>query len=38
VQLYYAPAFPIWSLLMFSIDILIIYGLVAYGGRQLRDA
>lgn len=37
-QLYYAPAFPIWSLLMFSIDILIIYGLVAYGGRQLRDA
>jgi hypothetical protein len=37
-QLYYVPAFPIWSLLMFSIDILIIYGLVAYGGRQLRDA
>jgi hypothetical protein len=37
-QLYYVPAFPIWSLLMFSVDILIIYGLVAYGGSRLRDA
>ena len=27
-------AFPFWALTMFTIDILIIYGLVAYGGRQ----
>lgn len=27
-------AFPFWALAIFTIDILIIYGLVAYGGRQ----
>ena len=37
-QLYYVPAFPIWSLLMFSVDVLIIYGLVAYAGHKLRNA
>jgi hypothetical protein len=28
------PGYPLWSLAVFSIDILVIYGLVAYGGRQ----
>jgi hypothetical protein len=28
------PAYPFWSLCLFAIDILIIYGLVAYGGRH----
>ena len=37
-QLYYVPAYPFWSLSMFAVDILIIYGLAAYGGRQLRNA
>jgi len=37
-QLYYVPAYPIWSLMLFSVDILIIYGLVAYAGHRLRDA
>jgi hypothetical protein len=37
-QLYYVPAYPFWSLAMFSVDILIIYGLAAYGGHKLRDA
>jgi hypothetical protein len=37
-QLYYVPAFPIWSLLMFSVDVLIIYGLVAYAGHRLRES
>jgi hypothetical protein len=27
---------PFWSLAMFSIDVLIIYGLVAYAGKRLR--
>jgi hypothetical protein len=27
------PAYPLWSLAVFSIDILVIYGLAAYGGR-----
>jgi hypothetical protein len=26
-------SFPFWSLAIFAIDLLIIYGLVAYGGR-----
>ena len=29
------PAYPLWSLAVFSIDILIIYGLAAYGGRHV---
>lgn len=36
-QLYYVPAFPFWSLAMFSVDILIIYGLATYAGHKLRD-
>jgi hypothetical protein len=32
-QLMFAPAYPWWSLAMFSLDILVIYALAAYGGR-----
>jgi hypothetical protein len=32
-QLWMMPAYPLWSLSIFAIDILAIYGLVAYGGR-----
>jgi hypothetical protein len=28
-------AYPFWGLALFAIDILIIYGLAAYGGRRL---
>jgi hypothetical protein len=28
------PAAPFWSLCVFAVDILIIYGLAAHGGRQ----
>src|ERR1700754_4082157 len=28
-------AYPFWSLAVFTLDILIIYGLVAYGARRL---
>ncbi len=34
IQLIFIPAYPFGSLAMFAIDILVIYGLVAYGGRQ----
>ena len=37
-QLYYVPAYPFWSLAMFTVDLLIIYGLVAYAGHKLRNA
>jgi hypothetical protein len=30
-QLLMMPAYPLWSLLIFTVDILAIYGLVAYG-------
>jgi hypothetical protein len=32
-QLLMIPAYPFWSLALFSIDILAIYGLMAYGAR-----
>jgi hypothetical protein len=33
VQLLMMPAYPFWSLSIFALDILAIYGLVAYGKR-----
>src|SRR6478672_12215391 len=32
------PAYPFWSLAVFSIDLLIIYGLAAYGGGHRNTA
>ena len=37
-QLYYIPAFPLWAVSMFAVDILIIYGLAVYGGKRLTTA
>ena len=40
VQLMMIPAYPFWSLSIFTLDILAIYGLIAYGNRiaeQLID-
>jgi hypothetical protein len=28
------PGYPFWSLAIFAVDVLIIYGLAAYGGRS----
>jgi hypothetical protein len=33
VQLMMMPAYPFWSLAVFTIDVLAIYGLIAYGQR-----
>ena len=33
VQLMMIPAYPFWSLSIFALDILALYGLVAYGKR-----
>lgn len=35
-QLLMLPAYPLWSLALFSVDVLIIYGLVAYGQHEAR--
>jgi hypothetical protein len=32
-QLLMMPAYPFWSLCIFAIDILAVYGLIAYGKR-----
>jgi hypothetical protein len=32
-QLLMMPAYPFWSLIIFAVDIVAIYGLVAYGHR-----
>jgi len=34
VQLIFLPAYPFLSLAIFAVDILIIYGLLAYAGRK----
>jgi len=28
------PAYPLWSLAIFAVDVLVIYGLAAYGGDR----
>ncbi len=35
-QLMFIPAFPFWGIAMFGVDLLIIYGLVVYGGSRVR--
>ena len=32
-QMFMMPSYPLWSLLLFTLDILVIYGLVAHGSR-----
>ena len=32
------PGYPFWSLAVFTVDLLIIYGLAAYGGGHRRSA
>ena len=36
-QLLMMPAYPFWSLTLFAIDILAVYGLIAYGKRIGED-
>jgi hypothetical protein len=37
-QLSFVPVYPFWGLMMFGVDILIIYALAMYGGRRLQGA
>jgi len=37
VQMLFIPAYPWLSLALFATDLLVIYGLIAYGGRQSTD-
>lgn len=33
-QLLVMPAYPLWSISLFALDILVIYALIAYGGHR----
>ena len=35
---WWLPYYPVWSLLYIAIGILVIYGLVVYGGREAVDS
>jgi hypothetical protein len=37
-QLAFVPVYPFWALMIFSVDVLVIYGLAVYGGQKLTDA
>lgn len=37
-QLLMIQAYPYWSMALFSLDIVVIYGLVVHGGRTYRPA
>jgi hypothetical protein len=37
-QLMFVPAYPVWGLAMFAVDVLIIYALAVYAGGRLRTA
>lgn len=34
VQLLFLPAYPFLALALFSLDLLVVFGLIAYGGRR----
>jgi hypothetical protein len=38
IQLIFLPAYPLLSLSISTLDILVVYGLVAYGGRSYEGA
>jgi hypothetical protein len=33
-QMVFIPAYPWWALLIIAVDILVIYGLAAYGAQE----
>ena len=36
-QLMFAQAYPVWSLMIVAVDVLVIYGLTAYGSRAVQQ-
>ena len=36
-QLMFAQAYPLWSLIIIAVDMLVIYGLAVYGGRVASE-
>lgn len=38
VQMFFIPALPLLSVTLFAVDVLVIYGLITYGGRRRAAA
>ncbi len=36
-QLLFLPGYPLWSIAAFTMDILIVYALVVYAGKRLKQ-
>jgi hypothetical protein len=36
-QFMFVQAYPFWSMIVFAADVLVIYGLAVYGGREQTD-
>jgi uncharacterized membrane protein (DUF2068 family) len=34
VQFFILPAAPVWAVMVFSIDVIVLYGLASYGGKD----
>jgi hypothetical protein len=34
VQVFVLPAYPVWALMVFFVDVIIVFGLLTYGGRD----
>jgi hypothetical protein len=34
LQMWYLPVYPFWAIIAIAIQVMIIYGLVAYGGKR----
>jgi hypothetical protein len=32
------PVYPFWALMIFAVDMLVVYGLAVYGGQKLTEA
>ena len=37
VNFAFIPAYPVWSILIITVDILVIYALIAHGGELRKD-
>jgi hypothetical protein len=33
-QMFFIPAYPFWSLVIITVDVVALYGLCAYGSRE----
>jgi hypothetical protein len=33
-QMFFIPAYPFWSLMIIAVDVVALYGLCVYGGRE----